>query len=310
MCLILKNVIAWNPFRFHANAPTLKRKTPMTEATTRIHAYHAEAVDIHGKLHLPLTQNVAPQAHTKLIEEGGYLSQHVRDFKLEGVLSFRHAYAQVSGMPGKKPGHGPATLSTSVIEGLNILEILTCDRIVAQISTEHPLDGFVPEISLLGTRFENLRINGHHVNVELDPYIFGEKPANDAPYTKDAGFAKRVTDQHHHIRQHSEAPAEAKGHFSLTPTGFDTLEEVEFSLVNKAHGTYPGVSYGHIIHVPHFGTITLAKVQLKHENPCPQTGSPQCTTISLKMLELKLGCMIDGNMTLGSLVTNGTGGGH
>ena len=80
---------------------------------------------------------------------------------------------------------------------------------------------------------------------------------------------------------------------------------MEFSLVNKAHGTYPGVSYGHIIHVPHFGAITLARVQLKHENPCPKTGSPQCTTTSLKMLELKLGCMIDGAMTLGTLATNG-----
>lgn len=278
----------------------------MTDAT-KTHLYHAEATDIQGKLHLPLVQNISPQAHTRLAAEGGYFSQHVHNYKLEGVLSFAHAYAQVSGRQGSKPGHGAATLSTSVIEGLNILEIVTCNRIVAQISTEHPVDGFIPEVTLLGTRFENLRINGHPVHVELDPYIFGEKPASDAPYTKDAGFVKKVTDQHHHIRTHSAAPAEAKAHFNLTQDGFDKLTEVEFSLVNKAHGGFPGSSYGHIIHVPHFGSITLAKVHLKHEKPHPTKGTPTQTTVCLKMLDVHMGCLAEGNAQVASIVTNGMG---
>ena len=33
-------------------------------------------------------------------------------------------------------------------------------------------------------------------------------------------------------------------------------ENVECSLVNKAEGTYPGQTSGHVIHVPHFGTIS------------------------------------------------------
>lgn len=278
----------------------------MTDA--KKHLYHAEATDIQGKIHLPLTQNISPQAHTKVKSvEGGYFSQHVHNYKLEGVLSFSHAYAQVSGKQGSKLGHGPATLSTSVVENLNILEIVTCDRIVAQISTEHPIEGYIPEIVLLGTRFENLRINGHLVHVELDPYIFGEKPANDTPYTSDPTFVQKVTDQHHHIRHHSDTPAETKAQFNLEPEGFDKLTEVEFSLVNKSHGGYPGSSYGHIIHVPHFGSITLAKVHLKHEKPHPVKVTPTQTTISLHMLEVHMGCLAEGVGKFGSIVTNGMG---
>lgn len=274
--------------------------------TTKSHLYHAEATDIQGKIHLPLSQNISPQAHTKVHSvEGGYFSQHVHNYKLEGVLSFSHAYAQVSGKQGSKPGHGCATLSTSVVENLNILEIVTADRIVAQISTEHPVDGYIPEVTLLGTRFENLRINGHHVNVELDPYIFGEKPAGDNPYTSAPAFVQTVTDQHHHIRHHSDATAEAKAHFNLEPEGFDKLTEVEFSLVNKVHGGFPGCSFGHIIHIPHFGTIKLAKIHLKHEKPHPAKGTPTQTTICLKMLEVHMGCLAEGNSDVATLVVNG-----
>ena len=94
-----------------------------------------------------------------------------------GDLSYEAAHTQVAGNRETKPGHdGYTTLVTSVVEGLNILDVVTADLVVAQISTDHPLVGYVPSITFLGTRFENLRIAGHKVDeLEMCLDIFGKR---------------------------------------------------------------------------------------------------------------------------------------
>ena len=275
----------------------------MADVTERSHAYHAEATVLQGELTLPLTQNIYPQAQATLPESGGYLSQHAQDFKLEGVVSFHTAYTQVGGNPDEKPGHGWTTLATSVIEGLNILDIVTADRVVAQISTEHPLIGHVPTISFLGTRFENLRIAGHLVKLHLDPDILGKKPEGDAPYTRDPGFRSRVASQYKLLRKHPDTLSEAFERYNQVPADTEDAETVECSLVNQAEGSYPGNSYGHVIHVPNFGTIYLATLRLEHEQI--QQGTPHRTTVHLKMVEAKMGCLAAGSVSAASTKTNG-----
>jgi len=156
----------------------------MSEATGRTHHYHAEASVLGGHLRLPLCQEIKPQAHVKLSSEGGYISQRAENYRLEAVISFRSAYTHVAGNRSSKPGEGWTTLTSSVIEGLNILDVITADRIVGQTITNHPLVGYVPSISFLGTRFENLRIAGNPVELDLNHDIFGPRADDDAPYTR------------------------------------------------------------------------------------------------------------------------------
>ena len=120
--------------------------------------YDAQAFALEGDLQLPLRAVITPQAFVDLPKKGGYLSERARDYRLEGVISFRSAYTQVAGNRDPKPGHGYVTLATAVLEDFNILDVVTADRVVAQVSTEHPLDGDVPTVTFLGTRFDNLRI--------------------------------------------------------------------------------------------------------------------------------------------------------
>jgi len=119
------------------------------------HLYHAEATVLKGHLHLPLSPYIHPQAFARLPEEGGYISQHAHDYRLEHVIAYSRAYTQVAGNQEIKKGRGFNTLSTAVVEGLNVLDVVTADRVVAQLSTEHPLQRgkHTPRISLLGTRF-------------------------------------------------------------------------------------------------------------------------------------------------------------
>jgi hypothetical protein len=280
-------------------------KKPMSE---RVHRYHAEATALAGHLKLPLVQEIKPQAHVKLPCEGGYISQRAEDYKLEAVISFRSAYTHVAGNRSSKGEEGFTTLTTTAIEGLNVLDVITADRVVGQIITDHPMNGFVPTISFLGTRFENLRIAGHLVEIDFDPDILGPKPANDAPYTSDAELIRRVARQYERIREHKQLPYALAERYNRLSSTLGSREAVECSLVNQAGGSYPGSSYGHMIKVPHFGTITLGKLTLKHEDCHEQTGVPKKTTVHLTMIDLDLGCAVHGNVPIGGGSSNGVPG--
>src|ERR1700761_2573710 len=97
----------------------------MADETTREHRYHAEATVLTGNLYHPLVQEIKPQTNVKLTEHGGYLSEHSEPYRLEGVIAFDRAYTQAAGNRDQKPGHGWSTLVTSVVEGLNVLEVVT-----------------------------------------------------------------------------------------------------------------------------------------------------------------------------------------
>jgi hypothetical protein len=277
----------------------------MSETNGRTHTYHAEATILEGHLELPLIQEIKPQAYAKLPEQGGYLSQRAENYRLEAAISFSSAYTQVAGNRDVKPGHGWATLTTTVIEGLNVLDVLTADRVVGQISTEHPLVGYVPTISFLGTRFENLRIAGHPVELDMDLGIVGSKPENDAAYTSDSALLGRISSQYKSIVEHQDLPPELHERYNRLSSTLGSPEAVECSLVNRAAGGYPGGSFGHVITIPNFGKITLGKLTLKHEDFKPETGVPEITTVHLAMIDLKLGCSIQGAAAAATGTTNG-----
>ncbi len=272
----------------------------------RKHIYHAEADILSGHLNLPFEHKIRPQGFLKLCEHGGYASQHLDKFHLEGVISFSSAYTQVAGNPDTKPGHGWNTLTTSVIEGLNVMEVVTADRVVAQISTDHPLEGYVPTVTFLGTRFENLRIAGYPVKLDFDPGILGAKPADDAPYTSDSAFLQRVTRQHERIHANKDLPAEILTRYNQLPSSSANRESIECSLVNQAEGSYPGRSFGHVLEVPNFGKIHLAVLRLHQSDFKENTDIPKKTLIELTMINLEMGCIGGGTISLGGGKTNGT----
>jgi hypothetical protein len=278
----------------------------MAESGKRNHTYNAVAKVLEGNLRLPLTQTVHPHAHLQIDPAGGYEAVHTRNHRTEGVLSYDSAYSQVAGNPSSKPGEGWTTLSTTVVEGLNILEVVTADRVVGQIITVYPLEGYVPTISFLGTRFENLRIAGNPLELDLDLNVLGEAPKKDGPYTKDEEVISRISGQHKRILSHNTLPVELGERYNQLSARLGSREALECSLVNEAKGSFPGQSFGHVITIPHFGTITLAKLIVEHEDFHEETGAPKKTTVRLTMLDCKLGCAIEGTLAISGPVTNGT----
>jgi hypothetical protein len=88
------------------------------------------------------------------------------------MVSVKKAYSHVSGSQGNDKKYNSHT--TVVLEGVNILDVVTADRIVARLTSEHDPDPKLREghIIALGTKFENLRISGCPVEVEFDHELF------------------------------------------------------------------------------------------------------------------------------------------
>src|SRR6266478_7755013 len=270
-------------------------KSPMAPGPVleRYHVYHAEAHVLSGNLKHPVDQPI--EHHGRVVLEKSrrddHMSESIKEKSLEGLIFFKAGHTRVSGtqLKDKKDVWGNdhsgwVTLSTSVIEGLNVLEVITADRVVAQVSTEHPVaDGHVPKVTFLGTRFENLRVGGYPVEVDLDLGICGERPGDDRPYPEDSGFLDRVERQFKGIATSKGLPGElgkqydgkiryiddlrtrAKGRAPGTP---DANSDLLCSLVkNIGPIPIPGVkTYGNIIVIPDFGTVSLGEIELRVES--------------------------------------------
>ena len=279
--------------------------TSAPKATDRKHTYHAEAHALEADLQTPIKTPIKPQAYVKVHgENSAYLSERSMDFRLEGLFSFRHAYTQAAGTRSLKEDGGWVTLATSVIEGFNVLDVVTADRIVSQISTEYPLAGYVPDVTFLGTRFEGLKIAGRAVDVTLDRDFLGGKPKNGEMYGGEKDFRRKVNDQRTKVCR--GASKRITDRYNQIPLDASPEETIECSLVQDVKDCELGTPYGHVIDIPHFGRVHLAVVRLERGRYTTKTGEHPRITIKLTMVELDLGCSTHGTGSGGVTIVNGT----
>jgi len=277
-----------------------------------VHNYYAEANVLSADLKQPLKEKIPPRVQVKLPSNGRYQFKKASTFRFEGIISYRSAYSQVAGHPSSK-SNGFATLATAVVEGLNVLDVVTADRVVAQISTVHPVfgTGQVPSVTFLGTRFENLRISGHEVTVTRNLDILGPKPAGDKSYFDDSGVQARISQQNDRIATATGLPAWIAAAYPKGRPALNAQGELECSLVDSVAAA-PGVSiggtsFGHVIDVPHFGKIFLAELKVERKPGNPGKGVYDTYEFHLTMIRLDMGCLAAGTAAAAALDTNGGG---
>src|SRR5260370_28246613 len=172
-------------------------ETPESTAKQKAwHEFHAEAHVLSGHLQRPIEQKIEQHAPVALKgRRSGHLTRSTEDVNIEGLISFKRGLTRVSGSMSMKH-HGWVTLSTSILEGLNVFEVITADRMVSQVSTEHPPEnGHFPHVTFLGTQFDNLRVSGFPVALMLNFVMCGKKPAADNSYLRDSHFLEAVRKQ-------------------------------------------------------------------------------------------------------------------
>jgi hypothetical protein len=298
---------------------TMTETLPAIDTETPTHEYHATAHVLSGKLERPIEQEIEEQAPVKLSDRrGGHLTRSEEDVSIEGLITYAKGHTRVSGSRSLKH-KGWVTISTSIMEGLNVFEIITADRVVSQVSTDHAYkDGHFPRVTFLGTQFNNLQVSGFRVKLKVNLDICGkEPPADNKSYLQDSAFLGAVREQTEKIANAAGLPKELKAKYDKKLIYVDELikacqtpnpdvhKPITCSLV-KSIGKIPirGVeSFGHILVIPEFGTVTLGEVEVG-EKLYDKDKKP-CVYFKLTGVEMNLGCVGQGNASAASSTANG-----
>lgn len=230
--------------------------------------FHALGHALSGTFHRPFAHVIDAQAATSLPSIGGHANARVDNFRAHHFASFEAGHSHVSG--SWLDDNSVVTLATATLEGVNILNFITADRIVARLSSEGTHGRKETHIIAIGSEFENLRIAGHPVKVTLRHDLFLKCPTF-------ADLRKAV------------ASDKDSGKIVATDEGAALC-----SLVEKIETDLPGVEIkGHILRIPHFGEVSLAEV----------FAVPGTRTLT--MLRLKLGSPDAGLLTGAEVLSQG-----
>lgn len=272
-----------------------------------MHKYDAAADVLSADIEQPLREKIRPQAQVILHGDGHYQFRQAEPFRLEGILSYKGGYTQVAGRPSTKI-EGFTTLTTSVIEGLNVLDVVTADRVVAQISTTHPVygKGQVPSVTFLGTRFDNLRIDGRPVELDFNRDLLGPRHEDDRSYLDDADVSRRIVEQQGRFTPANQLPEWAAGEVPSIASDGNGGRRLRCSVVNSIQSS-SGVPLGHVIHVPHFGRIVLGDLTVTQTYGDPAAGIYDKYRFRLTMIKIKMGCLAEGDISVVALDSNGGG---
>ena len=97
------------------------------------YVYSASAYALAAEFERPKKHSLSPQASVVLSGHGGHGSQRVPGYKVDGLISFEEAYSEVGG--SYDDCHGTYTTHAwSVVEGLNVADMLTADRVVSRVA--------------------------------------------------------------------------------------------------------------------------------------------------------------------------------
>ena len=267
-------------------------------ASERVHYYHADGNTLGGTLDHPLGSVIPSQAEISLPSAGGFTSKHTGEFNYGEIVRVKHAYTHALGSVSKKTD-GFTTLISSVVEDLNILEVVTADRVVGQISVEYPRRGKRhPIVTFVGSQFVNLRIAGEPVVPKINKRIM--VPASKYPdkaIFNDDDFRKAVSDQHGNRKGHETLGEWIKDRYGWVESE-EALHERGFlhcSLVDSlpVPEDFPGESYGHCVHIPEVGRFYFGEVAIDYNS------------YRVTMVQAELGCPVHGVLSAATGGVNG-----
>jgi hypothetical protein len=275
-----------------------------------MYLYHADALALGGKVVRPVQDIIESQVACSLPTIGGNAIARSGRFDYKGLLSYESAQSSLTGGIENRDGKDFHVTGISiVIEKLNILNMVTADRIVARLAAEHgpagPAMPKEPDIITTGCHFDGLRIAGHAAEVvtnhglfsDLPTYAHWQKAWIGAATEKERVLNSMVGSQMKSARG-VEAPhlQEVRQAFSAHSTAADLPQTVLSSFVRNVDGINGTEidNWGSIIVVPQFGTIYLGEVIVS-------AGRRR-----LNMVRLVLGSPVAGDFIIGSTGGNGT----
>ncbi|HWS62708.1 MAG TPA: choice-of-anchor P family protein [Steroidobacteraceae bacterium] len=256
------------------------------------YSFRVDASALGGFLEEPFPKVIPTVAPVSLPPVGGFATARSQAFDLDEIVSCSSAYSRVSGTEHHTDG-SISILTTAVVEDLNLLEVVTAERVVAQVSISIPAGTSDFQISLTGSRIEGLRLAGRPCQPTLNAKLIppggshllwqdvqkaGQSQAEDLI----AIFKARGKDadqwaQKRHGWMTANPPLPAGGGKLLC------------SLVDGVDG-----NDGHIVEIPGFGRIFLGELRVSYDS------------VQLVAIRAELGCPVKGKVSVSAV----GGGGH
>jgi hypothetical protein len=264
----------------------------MRSDAKKVFYFNADANSLGGFIETPFQKIVPSQASVSLPPVGGHATTKTEAFNFEGIISCRSAYTRVTGTQIAPDGPWSTTV-TSVIEGLNILEVITAERLVAQLSVVHPREGGNLEISLAGSHFDRLRLGGCDAFPRLNPTLLCEAKTS----LKLPAFQQTGREQAGKIVGNPPAARDGfqwvRDRFGWMAEGSEEKQGVLCSLVDGLDGAVPGTSFGHAVEIPDFGRIFIGEL-LVYPN-----------SVQFALIRAELGCSVSGGVSACGARANG-----
>jgi hypothetical protein len=255
------------------------------------YSFRVDANALGGFLEEPFPKAIPTVAPVSLPAVGGFATARSEAFNLDEIVSCSSAYSRVSGREHHTDG-SISILTTAVVEDLNLLEVVTAERVVAQVSISIPAGSNELQISLTGSRFEGLRLAGRPCQPTLNaklvppgglPLLWQDVQKVGQSQAKDliAIFKARGNKDAEQWaqRQHGWMTANP-------PAGCGKLL---CSLVDGVDG-----NDGHIVEIPGFGRIFLGELRVSYDS------------VQLVAIRAELGCPVKGKIS----ICSGGGSGH
>lgn len=264
----------------------------------RVFLYHGFSVGLGGSLTRPSCELIDAQASVALPIVGGYTSTRVRDYRLRDLVSFKEARLYTTGNRSADGAYN--TVVSATIEGLNILDVITCDAIVGRVTSRHAAEGLEPEIVTSGSTFHNLKVAGHPIDVHLDHQMFNEHATYSSlrhKFKEDGEFRAKLQRRFLWNASPSNFPKRFTGKVPLPNTGEwpESRGRVPCTLVGDLKYNAPEIErYGHILCLPQVGYIVLGEFFV----------SPYAR--HLTMMRLDLGSPVEGMLSACDVEIDGT----
>jgi len=129
--------------------------------------FHAHGHGLSGEFRHPLWSIIPAQASASLSTIGGIAVAQAENFHFQDFICFKSAHTHISGKRRRGETETFVTHASTVVKGLNILGMVTADRIVSRLTSIHNPKEPEGHIIAEDSRFEGLKINGEEVKVIL-----------------------------------------------------------------------------------------------------------------------------------------------
>jgi hypothetical protein len=130
--------------------------------------FHGHGHALSGEFRHPLWSIIPAQASASLSSIGGIAMAKAENFHFQDFVCFKSAHTHISGKRRRgETGETFVTHASTVVKGLNILGMVTAERIVSRLTSIHKPDEPEGHIIAEDSRFEGLKIAGEDVKVTL-----------------------------------------------------------------------------------------------------------------------------------------------